>query len=112
MGKAGWFLISVGLITLTVLVCAWLGRPIPLDITFKQDTSGDDLDLERIHETITHLSSGPSRLSGSPGADEAAAYIQQRLAASTQAGSVPAALCAEFRAALDGSILRRLGLGD
>lgn len=82
MGKAGWFLISVGLITLTVLVCAWLGRPIPLDITFKQDTSGDDLDLERIHETITHLSSGPSRLSGSPGADEAAAYIQQRLAAS------------------------------
>lgn len=82
MGKAGWFLIAAGLIAMTILVCAWLGRPIPLEISFKQDTSGHDLNIERIRDTVTQLSSSHSRISGYPGADQAVDLIQQRLKAS------------------------------
>ncbi len=79
--KTSWWALSVGFVALTMALCAWLGRPIPLEITFQEDTSGDDLNLERIQTTVTDLSSLPSRVTGYPGVDLAAEYLQNHLRA-------------------------------
>ncbi len=77
-----WVLIAVAFIALTVGTAVWLGRPRPVALTVAkigEGSAGADLRPDRIRADLQRLTRTPSRLTGSPGAADAVAYIQEVL---------------------------------
>jgi hypothetical protein len=78
-----WIAVSVAAIALTVGVCYLTGRPQELHIetaTIAELGGAADLDFNAIEQHLEQLSGFPSRVTGYH-ADQALAYIQDRLGA-------------------------------
>ncbi len=74
-----WVLIALAVIGVSVGTAVWLGRPRPVTLTVTRIGEGSgraDLSMDRIREDLRRLTGAPSRLTGSPGAEAACAYIQ------------------------------------
>ncbi len=76
-----WTLAAIAFVAATIGLAAWFGRPDPLDVTIPEFGRRDDLDLDQIRGHLTALTSTPSRISGTAGAEAAAQYIEEQLRA-------------------------------
>ncbi|MCY3023284.1 MAG: hypothetical protein NTW87_30265 [Planctomycetota bacterium] len=79
-----WVAFAILSIALTVGVAAYLGRPRPAAVTAAkagEGTAQQDLDFQRLQRDLRALSQYPSRMTGTQGAADAAAYIRAELQA-------------------------------
>ena len=77
-----WVLFALAFIALTVGPAIWLGRPRPVALSVPkvgEGNAGDDLRMDRIRDDLRRLTRAPTRLTGSAGAADAAAYLQEVL---------------------------------
>jgi len=78
-----WVLIALAIIGLSVGTAVWLGRPRPVTLATAakvgEGSEAADLSMARIREDLRRLTQTPSRITGSPGAQAAAEYIQEVL---------------------------------
>ena len=78
---AAWLGVAVVATALTIAGGAWTGRPHPSSIkpSIGEAGGGRDLSIARIRQTVEHLASLPSRVTGHGGDEQAARYVLEQL---------------------------------
>ncbi len=74
-----WIVFAITAIACTVGLAAWIGWPNPLTIQIPDFSREEDLNINRIEDSLRVFTATPSRMTGSPGAEQAAEYITGQL---------------------------------